>query len=92
MRLCGITFSDAERDPAVEAAYIKEIPEVMLKIQANAAAKQHRDETRMLRRWRLGRFLRGCLILLVLHRLTHCNCLGNRLGNCRKLCPRRANR
>lgn len=42
MRLCGITFSDAERDPAVEAAYIKEIPEVMLKIQANAAVKQHR--------------------------------------------------
>ena len=40
-KLLGVTGSDAERDLIAEAAYIGEITEKILLMQANAAAKQH---------------------------------------------------
>jgi hypothetical protein len=41
-KMFGVTFSDADRDPAREQADIEEIARRSLLMQANAAAKQHR--------------------------------------------------
>jgi hypothetical protein len=45
-RWFGVTGSDAERNLAAEEAYIEEIADKVLLMQANAAAKQHRPLAR----------------------------------------------
>jgi hypothetical protein len=45
-RWFGVTGSDADRDLAREQIEIEEIVELSLKMQANAAAKQHRSLAR----------------------------------------------
>jgi hypothetical protein len=45
-KLFGVTFSDADRNLAREAADIEEITQRSLLLQANSAAKQHRPIAR----------------------------------------------